>query len=74
MIGAKINPRIPLAEAVNACMTITPLITRSVVKASLATTSYDERGRYLDAGIRSAEQLLEQLKLQRDRLGKGDAT
>lgn len=67
-----INPRIPLAEAVNAVMTITPQITNCVVKASHATTSFDERTRFLDAGITNAERLVEQLKLQRDRL-KGNA-
>ena len=63
-----IDPRIPLTTCVTSVTNLTPLILNCVIRARPARLAPSARDAYLDQAIRHAEQLVEDLKLQKLRL------
>jgi hypothetical protein len=71
------DPRVPLQAAVSVTTRLVPLITNRVVTAAHSSKPQSYRAYCLDEAIRHAEVLLNELKLQQQRLGwpstRGDA-
>ncbi len=62
-----------LNGCVRSATNLTPLIVRGCVNAAHTSKPHADRERYLNAAINSATLLLEELKLQRTRLGWRDS-
>jgi hypothetical protein len=63
------DERTILSACVTTATRLAPLIVSGCVKATHSTKPYADRKRYLNAAINSTVLLLEELKLQRERLG-----
>jgi hypothetical protein len=61
--------RIILSACVTTATKLTPLIVRGCVNAAHSSKPHAARKRYLNAAINSTTLLLEELKLQQERLG-----
>jgi hypothetical protein len=63
------DERIILSACVTSATNLTPLIIKGCVAASHSSKPLADRKRYLNAAINSTVLLLEELKLQQQRLG-----